>query len=1023
MTTINPSTPFFKWKMAIVTKSTDDWTLWNCDENYERTLFIGIHDDLENPYAALYVIYKGKAQPAAGNAIIADLASMQVSINTALQELQALIDQVNATSASMQELWQKVNVLVAEMEDKLEDMQAQIYKAKVWAEGTDAEVSLQGGTHSSKTWAGIAKQAADLATGAAFPILAEGDQGKALVVNDSCDGYTLTQISASASDFSTNRIVHTATEEQRLNDMRFYDGRLVWLSQGVRGWFPNGHSSTPNNDADYSKLELVPYSVDFPTVLYNTTTEQHVNGIAAGEQPLRKYEGEGLIVFIVGYGNSAYDGYPHVIGFKYPDEITFGSYRDYTPPGQYHCRFSFWDGYVRYTVDGGQTWEVGSLPIGVGNFSWRGYYFMPTGSLVTTQWFYNRYTNYGRYWLVAPFEARIADGFMGAVAGGVNSVARATEVKYNSNTFYMLVNDGSSGFYGLEKKLMCVHLPSAKLGVVFNTAARVAYDGLRNRIISDDKDKAQIIIGSCPSETWWKKMNDTYSAPRFPSSTYPYFGVPPTFLANYEPTDVQPTEVVRCFASPGTSSSEYDGRGALANANPGTVIMSYDSGNSDALKVWKVNANSWYEPLNSMAGGTSWQSSCADISPASLAGQNTYAGRQNYNGYVNFYNTVYVQNTGAMNAMSAKYFLVPNPSLDSTNDRHILEAVNVSYLNSSLQGFEPANVSADLNPGGGGGSSGPDYSLWEKIGDVALDESTGIASGFSSTSYLKWKQDMGELELATATTADITICHTSSFSHYPFSVFSIADNSTQNQLANFGYNYSSYCINDTDISVQKQDGVRTFLRVIMGNGQAKLYRFYDADGTYTLDTLPELDTANPSNGWVTGNSYVTAEEIGFGVMQIGQHSEDTNKYADGTIDLKNSRITIGGTTLWDGSQGSTPAVTAATEGIHQQSALPVSGKPWLIRRFECDGHVFVEVDGMFSGTVATDNTIAIQLGSYGVSGTLYSVQAMPQGSGSVTVNYNSTSATDMANGKLTLRTSLAASETFNISLHLLVMQS
>ena len=194
---VNPSTPFFKWKMAIVTKSTDDWTKWNCDETYERSLFIGIRDDLEKPYAALYLIYKGTVQPAAGNAILADLLALQTTVNNALQELQSLIDQVNATSASMQELWQKVNVLVAEMEDKLEDMQIQIGKAKAWAEGTDAEVTPMGGIHSAKTWAGIAKQAADQATGAAFPILENGDQGKALVVHDTSDGYVVSTISSS----------------------------------------------------------------------------------------------------------------------------------------------------------------------------------------------------------------------------------------------------------------------------------------------------------------------------------------------------------------------------------------------------------------------------------------------------------------------------------------------------------------------------------------------------------------------------------------------------------------------------------------------------------------------------------------------------------------------------------------------------------------------------------------------------------------------------------------------------------
>ena len=403
---------------------------------------------------------------------------------------------------------------------------------------------------------------------------------------------------------------------------------------------------------------------------------------------------------------------------------------------------------------------------------------------------------------------------------------------------------------------------------------------------------------------------------------------------------------------------------------------------------------------------------------ASLSAENAFSGRQNYNGNINIYKIAYVQSSGAVNAMSARYFLIPNPTLDESNERHVLEAVNVGTLNDSLQGREPANSSAVLNTESGGGTSGADYSVWEKVGDVVLDESTGIATGFSSSSYLQWKQDFIEMDMDSANTADITICHTSSFSHTPFSLFSVEGGDVNSQLANFGYNYGSYCINDTDLSVQGAMDKRAFVRVIMANGQAKLYRFWDESGTYTLDSLPELDTSNPSGGWVAGNSYVTAEEIGIGRMRIGQHSEDVNKYVDGTIDLKNSKIVIGGVTLWNGSQGSTPAVVVHTEGIHQQSALPVSGKPWLIRRFECGGHVFLEVDGIFTGVVSTGNIINIPFGSYSVKGTLYSVQAILQGNGSTTVNYS-----DFNNGSLVLQTSLAEGENYSVSLHLLVEQN
>ena len=264
--TVNPSTPFFKWKMAIVTKSTDDWTKWNCDETYERSLFIGIHDDLEKPYAALYLIYKGTAQPAAGNAILADLLALQTTVNNALQELQALIDQVNSTSASMQELWQKVNALVAEMEDKLEDMQIQIGKAKAWAEGTDAEVTPMGGIHSAKTWAGIAKQAADQATGAAFPILEDGDQGKALVVNDTADGYVVSTISSSGA-------LGTANTDGELTDGSFsyYEGvdRFFAVPAGTEGIVIDGY------DADGTPIVSdVPMKTKYSFRALNTDTNK-----------------------------------------------------------------------------------------------------------------------------------------------------------------------------------------------------------------------------------------------------------------------------------------------------------------------------------------------------------------------------------------------------------------------------------------------------------------------------------------------------------------------------------------------------------------------------------------------------------------------------------------------------------------------------------------------------------------------------------------------------------------------------
>lgn len=1013
----NPLAQFFKWKMAVVLKSQDDWTQWNCDESYDRTLFIGIHDDETPAYAALYLIYKGDVQPAAGNAVLADLLALDKKVTQALAELQSLIDTVNQTTLDMQTLKAEVQEILNEIEDRVEEMAEQVERARVWAEGTDSEVTPQGGVHSAKGWAGIAKQAADLATGAAFPTLAEGDQGKALVVNDSCDGYELTTISASAADFSTNRIVHTANEEQNFQDKSFADGRLVWLSSGIRGWFPNGHRSAPVNDADYSKLTLVPYMVDTSTVLYNTSTEQHVQGISAGQQPLRKYEGEGLMVFCMGYGGGDSNEL-HLIGFKYPSEITSGSWMDYTPSGQYHCRFDFNRGLAKYTADGGQTWGSASLPVGICNLSWRGYYFMPSGSLVTTQWFYNQYGTWGKYWVVAPFEARIAAGFMSPTAGGVNSIAKAQEVKFMSDSYYIYIDEGNSGFYGLDKKLLWRVNAQAALGVTFDTASRVAYDGLINKIRTSGAAHVapSIVIGMCPSETWWKMMNDTYSTPSFPQGFYPYFGVPPTFLANFEPTDVLPTEVVRTFTQ-GTESSEYNGRGALANATSGSMFMTCDSGNSDALKVWKVKASVY--ALDPMTSGTDWQNECDDISPASLKGQNTYSGRQNYNGYVNFYNTAYVQSTGAMNAMSAKYFLVPNPSLDESNARHVLEAVNVGTMEENLQGLEPANSSTDLNP------DRMTWDMWMENdpNNPVLNTSTGIVTGTTDDHFIKHAWRVEDMGLTDTSSMDFTFKFKAQHFDHNQVLMSITDYVDEG-FESLSLNAGGYGINGSRIGPDSQISWTGWhwVRVIISGGTAKIYSIPEKDTSYTLGTLPELDPESPANDWVVSESTAHIVACDSGYIQIGKDVLSGNAL-DKDIDLKNSRIIIGGKTFWDGSQVSSS--NTVTEGIHQQSALRTTSTvaPLFIRRFECDGHVFLEVDGTVSAIVATDSSVSIPLRTYGVKGTLYSVQATPQGSGAVTVNFSTTTPADLSSGKLTLTTSLAAGETLRVSFHLLVMQS
>lgn len=128
---------------------------------------------------------------------------------------------------------------------------------------------------------------------------------------------------------------------------------------------------------------------------------------------------------------------------------------------------------------------------------------------------------------------------------------------------------------------------------------------------------------------------------------------------------------------------------------------------------------------------------------------------------------------------------------------------------------------------------------------------------------------------------------------------------------------------------------------------------------------------------------------------------------------------MGGVLLYDGAARAPKEYE--TQGMHNQSAGRIANNV-LVRRFEANGIPYMELDGMFEGTVAADSTITIHTKDYGFKGVLISVQAMALGTGSVTVNYNTTTAADMTKGVITLRTSLGANEAYKVSVHCVIEQ-
>lgn len=142
----NPAKAYFKWRMPVIAKSEDDWSFWNTEDKYNRTMFIGYNDTTTPHVASLFMIVDGKAIQAVGDDVLARIAKMEVDISTQMAEIQQLITQAN-------EQQQSINTLRTEVQLVLQNCSAFADEAEIWAEGSDEDVAAYGGEHSAKGWA------------------------------------------------------------------------------------------------------------------------------------------------------------------------------------------------------------------------------------------------------------------------------------------------------------------------------------------------------------------------------------------------------------------------------------------------------------------------------------------------------------------------------------------------------------------------------------------------------------------------------------------------------------------------------------------------------------------------------------------------------------------------------------------------------------------------------------------------------------------------------------------------------
>jgi len=1137
MTTINPSTPFFKWKMAIVTKTTDDWTLWNCDETYERTLFIGIHDDLEQPYAALYIIYKGTVQPAAGNAIIADLASMQLQINTALQELQALIDQVNATSGDMQELQAQMAGVLVDMEDKLEAMQEQIAKARVWAEGTDAEVTELGGQHSARTWAGIAKQAADLATGAAFPILEDGDQGKALVVNDTADGYIVEEISGGGgSGFGS---AHVQYSNSSGNPYVFTDGsnRILVLPVGTEGLVPGQGfivagslkltnevriTLTSGGTALYLAKDangtIQVHSADQYTwwagatkpssaaFTYWTNTETgecwHLN--AESNEDTVASAPIGLVAYSSDYGGyyfMPYVGFSMLPGAKHEDGY-FYNYLLVSPTMQvqFPCGKSI-NGPDYITCSG----ITGALPFRAdtdehalgSNYDELLLQLNPaTGSvsIVSTSGIaYNAELNaYTKYKTGSSFEALPYAVPICWLSHSYNMplTCEGSEDRLNGGTFAQNVQNiqGSALSPFLPSNIVeCLPFNEGPIGPAYrlrSTPGKIYIDK-RGKMYQMDNDNRGYLtelpyVDKAANYTWTGQHtfeNTSYfegitCVPDFSEdateSQHKKEAVNAAMLDNAIATCEPLNTGVNLLPAASTWAFWQENDSSVTTLDKTTGIVSgctkdaypisaktltelgvpEDTKDAEIIMRFKMTRDST---------GSVYLLKFADASPEQYgisgilitddgplieygpSGYNAqYEGSIVFNswGYLKLSLVGGVPTFWYMDDASGVYTLETLPDSGWTQlggNSYTYTSIVLSNLRIAVP-YVRAGVEIDLRNtklsfgnvtvwDGSTVASAPFDGILTKVGSVTLNDTTGIASNFGNGSYLQFVDGMPSADDG----YDMIFRVMQNGSSGRGAILSKGSDSS---TLEFGLQDTTpYSANASQtlmpvspaLSANQWNWVRFVRPTASGDFVTQVYVLPDPNESYTLDSLPDLSE------WTLSSTTSEVAYTAGSPLYIGHSEADASYYFHGSIDLFNTRITVGNvysagrsTVFYDGAP--LAPKDYQTQGIHSQSTGRIANGV-ILRRFEANSKVYMELDGTFEGVVASDSTITISTKDYGFKGTLISLQAMQMGTGATTVNYNSTTAADLVKGTLTLRTSLGAGEAYKVSVHCVIEQN
>ena len=228
-----------------------------------------------------------------------------------------------------------------------------------------------------------------------------------------------------------------------------------------------------------------------------------------------------------------------------------------------------------------------------------------------------------------------------------------------------------------------------------------------------------------------------------------------------------------------------------------------------------------------------------------------------------------------------------------------LETTSI-YLDSSLKyilGTEPTSIEYHITPQNPGGTYRLEYLTLN--GSVSYDETTGKLSGFSTSNYA---------------TSSSGITFGSSFDLI-FNV-TVASASTQQTLF-YGQNDSGLLFTDGKIAswfgsnvlgvTSVVNGNTYWIRLVWGGTSYTCYSLLD-DGTYTLETLPELSS------WTQEFTYSSSTNIFAPGYWIGYHSQATSQYARSTFNMGKAQITTNGVTYRYANGDAEPGSVSFTQG-------------------------------------------------------------------------------------------------------------